>query len=65
MADRIFPPILLYGVVIHAAIESGDRDVMKATAVVSKFMMDRVGKEDSEEISAWYQAHEELVAALG
>ena len=65
MADRRWPPILLYGVIINHAIETGDKDFMKAVAKVSSHMMGHVKRDDSEEISDWYAAHDELMKALG
>lgn len=65
MAERRWPPIILYGVIIHEAINSGDKAVMQATAKVSKFMMDRVGKAEGPEHDEWHAAHDELMKALG
>ena len=65
MADKRWPPILLYGVIINQAIQSGDKEVMQAVAKVSSFMMGRVEKSDDEILSDWYGAHEELMRALG
>lgn len=65
MAEGYRPPILLYGVIIHEAINSGDKDIMQATAKVSKFMMNRVSRDDSAEHAEWHKAHDELMKALG
>jgi hypothetical protein len=65
MADKRWPQILLYGVIINQAIQSGDKDVMQAVAKVSNFMMGRVDKSDDEMVSDWYKAHDDLLKALG
>ena len=63
--ERSWPPIILYGVIINQAIKSGDKDVMQAVAKVSKFMMDRVESDRSDQlIRNWHDAHEELMKAL-
>ncbi len=75
MADKSdskrWPPILLYGVIINHAIQSGDKDVMQAVAKVSEFMMDRAGDmsgaggEAAEMSEDWKSAHKDLMRALG
>ncbi len=65
MADQKgWPPIILYGVIINEAIQSGDKEVMHAVAKVSKFMMDRAGREGGEMIDDWKSAHDDLIKAL-
>ena len=67
MADREWPPIILYGVIINQAIESGDKEVMMATQTVSRFMMERMGRADVEDelMEDWRKAAAALDEALG
>jgi hypothetical protein len=75
MADKSdskrWPPIILYGVIINHAIQSGDKEVMQAVAKVSDFMMERAGDMSSaggdvaEMAADWKSAHKDLMHALG
>lgn len=62
--EKGWPPILLYGVIINHAIQSGDKDVMQAVAKVSQFMMERVDSGPDDMIADWKSAHERLMSAL-
>lgn len=59
MADSV----LLYGVVIRDAIQTGDRDLMQSVLKVSDYMLPRAGS--GPQVDDWRKAQGELQKALG
>lgn len=59
MADAV----LLYGVVIRDAIQTGDKDLMRSVLKVSEYMLPRAGS--GPQVDDWRAAQGELEKAVG